>query len=261
VILFEDISKTYPKQLGSEAHVALSGVSFQMSEGETLGLIGPNGAGKSTSIRLLLDFIRPDQGTIRLLGESPDTPTVRRRIGYLPEVASFPQNLTCMDMLRFAGETCHISAHKIDAVAEHWLNRLDLWDARHRLLRGFSKGMQQRAGFAMALIHDPELFILDEPMSGLDPVGRAEIVNLIQELKAQGKSVLFCSHLLDDVERLVDKVLVLHQGTVLFSGSPEELCASTDENIESAFLRLVKESNGVRSFIVHKSDHETGGAQ
>jgi len=261
MIKFEHVGKTYPKQLGSEAHVALSDVSFQMGEGETLGLIGPNGAGKSTSIRLLLNFIRPDQGTLQLLGESPATPTVRRRIGYLPEVASFPRNLTCMDMLRFAGETCHMSTHKIDAVAEKWLKRLDLWEARHRLLRGFSKGMQQRAGFAMALIHDPELFILDEPMSGLDPVGRAEVVSLIQELKAKGKSVLFCSHLLDDVERLADKLLVLHQGSVLFSGSPEELCVSTDDNIESAFLRLVKESNGVRSFIVHESDHETGGAQ
>jgi len=247
VILFESVSKIYPKQLGTEAHVALSDVSFQMDKGETLGLIGPNGAGKSTSIRLLLDFIRPDQGTIRLLGELPDTPTVRRRIGYLPEVASFPQNLTCMDMLRFAGETCHMSAHEIDTAAGQWLKRLGLWEARHRLLRGFSKGMQQRAGFVMALIHDPELFILDEPMSGLDPIGRAEIVSLIQELKAKGKSVLFCSHLLDDVERLVDKLLVLHQGQVLFSGTLEELCGSGKEGVEAAFLKLVKESNGVRS--------------
>ncbi len=247
MIEFEHVGKTYPKQLGAAAHVALSDVSFALHEGETLGLIGPNGAGKSTSIRLLLDFIRPDQGSIRLLGESPDAPAIRRRIGYLPEVPSFPQNLTCMDMLRFAGETCDMSAREIDSAAEQWLKRLDLWDARHRLLRGFSKGMQQRAGFAMALIHDPELFILDEPMSGLDPIGRAEIVSLIQELKAEGKSVLFCSHLLDDVERLVDKVLVLHQGRVLFAGTLEELCGSGKEGVEAAFLKLVNDSNGVRS--------------
>jgi len=247
MIEFEHVGKTYPKQLGAAAHVALSDVSFALHAGETLGLIGPNGAGKSTSIRLLLDFIRPDQGNIQLLGEPPDTPAIRRRIGYLPEVPSFPRNLTCMDMLRFAGETCHMSADEIDAAAEHWLKRLDLWDARKRLLRGFSKGMQQRAGFAMALIHDPELFILDEPMSGLDPIGRADIVGLIQELKAEGKSVLFCSHLLDDVERLVDKVLVLHQGRVLFSGTLEELCGSGKENVEAAFLKLVKEKTKVRA--------------
>jgi len=242
MIEFEHVGKTYPKQLGAQAHVALSDVSFALHEGETLGLIGPNGAGKSTSIRLLLDFIRPDAGLIRLLGESPDTPAIRRRIGYLPEIPGFPQNLTCMDMMRFSGESCHMSTREIDTAVEKWLTRLDLWDARHRLLRGFSKGMQQRAGFAMALIHDPELFILDEPMSGLDPIGRAEIVSLIQELKVQGKSVLFCSHLLDDVERLVDKVLVLHQGQVLFSGTLEELCGSGKEGVEAAFLKLVKTS-------------------
>jgi len=242
VIRFERVQKTYLRQLGAKAHVALSDVSFVLHEGETLGLIGPNGAGKSTTIRLLLDFIRPDKGHIRLLGEPPNTPAVRRRIGYLPEVASFPQNLTCMDMMRFAGETCHMPAARITETTEKWLKRLGLWDARHRLLRGFSKGMQQRAGFAMALLHDPELFILDEPMSGLDPIGRAEIVGLIQELKAQGKSVLFCSHLLDDVERLVDKLLVLHQGRVLFSGTLEELCGSGKEGVEAAFLKLVKES-------------------
>lgn len=246
MIEFEHVGKTYPKQLGAQAHVALSDVSFALHAGETLGLIGPNGAGKSTSIRLLLDFIRPDQGCIRLLGESPDIPAVRRRIGYLPEVPSFPRNLTCMDMLRFAGETCDMRAREIHAAAEHWLERLDLWEARHRLLRGFSKGMQQRAGFAMALIHDPELFILDEPMSGLDPVGRAEIVGLIQELKAEGKSVLFCSHLLDDVERLVDRVLVLHLGRVLFFGTLEELCGAEREGVEAAFLKLINEKTGKR---------------
>jgi ABC-2 type transport system ATP-binding protein len=242
VIRFERVQKTYPRQLGAKAHVALSDVSFVLHEGETLGLIGPNGAGKSTTIRLLLDFIRPDKGHIRLLGEPPNTPAVRRRIGYLPEVASFPQNLTCMDMMQFAGETCHMPPGRIIEKTKKWLKRLGLWDARHRLLRGFSKGMQQRAGFAMALLHDPELFILDEPMSGLDPLGRAEVVGLIQELKAQGKSVLFCSHLLDDVERLADKLLVLHQGRVLFSGTLEGLCGSGKEGIETAFLKLVKES-------------------
>jgi len=219
--------------------VALRKVSFCLGEGETLGLIGPNGAGKSTSIRLLLDFIRPDIGEISLFGEPPGVPAVRKRIGYLPEVASFPQNLTCMEMLRFAGESCHMSKVDIVRAAEKWLKRLDLWSDRNRLLRGFSKGMQQRASFAMALIHDPDLFILDEPMSGLDPIGRADIVALIQELKQQGKSILFCSHLLDDVERLVDRVLVLHEGELLFLGSVGELCQS-GESVEQAFLKLVE---------------------
>ncbi len=238
LIHFENVHKTYPKQLGGEALHALKGVSFDLHRGETLGLIGPNGAGKSTGIRLLLDFIRPDTGKIRLFGESPHHPNIRRKIGYLPEVASFPQNLTCMEMLHFAGETCGMSSASIKEAGEKWLGRLGLWDARNRLLRGFSKGMQQRASFAMALMHDPELFILDEPMSGLDPIGRADIVALIRELKKQGKSILFCSHLLDDVERLVDKVVILHHGDALFSGAIREACVE-GESFEAGFLRLV----------------------
>ena len=240
MIRFDEVCKTYPKQIGSEAHEALKQVSFNLNKGETLGLVGPNGAGKSTSIRLLLDFIRPDHGNITLLGERPDSPEAHRRIGYLPEVASFPQNLTCMDMMRFAGRTCQMSSSAISDASELWLKRLNLWQAKDRLLSNFSKGMQQRASFAMALMHDPELFILDEPMSGLDPIGRAEIVKLIQELKNEGKSILFCSHLLDDVERLVDKVLILHQGQVRFFGAVDSLCQDGHETVEAAFLRLVK---------------------
>ncbi|HKI61853.1 MAG TPA: ABC transporter ATP-binding protein [Mariprofundaceae bacterium] len=239
MIIFENISKTYPKQLGGEAHRALKDVSFRLQKGETLGLIGPNGAGKSTSIRLLLDFIRPDQGSIRLLGEQAGKPGIRRRIGYLPEVASFPQNLTCMDMMRFAGETCGMSELDIADSSEKWLKRLSLWDARKRLLHSFSKGMQQRASFAMALIHNPDLLVLDEPMSGLDPIGRAEIVGLMQELKAQNISILFCSHLLNDVERLADKTLVLNKGEVLFYGDLSEMTNHGKETVEQAFLRLL----------------------
>jgi len=241
MIAFENIHKSYSRQVGEKsAHVALNGVSFRLGQGETLGLIGANGAGKSTSIRLILDFIRPDQGKILLFGEPPGNPAQRRRLGYLPEVPSFPPNLTCMDVMRFAGDSCHMNRASMHTAAEKWLTRLGLWDSRKRLLRGFSKGMRQRASFAMALLHDPELLILDEPMSGLDPIGRAEIVDLIRELKAEGKSVLFCSHLLNDVERLVDKVIVLHQGEALFHGSVDELVTSRGQSMEDAFLGLVK---------------------
>jgi len=240
VVSYKQVQKTYPKQLGEQAKTALKGISFHLAQGETLGLIGPNGAGKSTTIRLLLDFIRPDQGEILLFGKPPGNPAQRRRIGYLPEVPSFPPNLTCMDVMRFAGDSCHMDRASMRASAEKWLTRLGLWEARNRLLRGFSKGMKQRASFAMALLHDPELLILDEPMSGLDPIGRAEIVDLIRELKAEGRSVLFCSHLLNDVERLVDRVLVLHEGEALFHGSVDELMTTSGQSMEEAFLNLVK---------------------
>jgi ABC-2 type transport system ATP-binding protein len=245
MIRFSQIWKTYPKQLGSPAHTALSDVSFTLEEGKTLGLVGVNGAGKSTSIRLLMDFIRPDQGIVRLLGKSPSEPAVRTKIGYLPEKTSFPPNLNVLDMLRFAGRTCHMSKSDVSDAAEKWLKSLNLWEFRKRPLRNYSKGMQQRAGFAIAMIHDPQLLIIDEPMSGLDPVGRADIIQLIMELKAEGKTILFCSHLLEDVDRLVDDVLILHKGQNLFHGQPSALCQQQAcENFVDAFLHLIDREDG-----------------
>ncbi|MDQ6961184.1 MAG: ABC transporter ATP-binding protein [Mariprofundaceae bacterium] len=279
MIQFNDVDKEYPSELGeNNVFPALSQVSFQLEEGQSLGMIGSNGAGKSTCIRLMMGFMKHSAGSVAVFGSSPHS-SQHRNIGYLPEVTAFPQNLKCIELLRFAAKTCAMPKKEVEASIEYWLTRLGLWDVRFRLLRNFSKGMQQRASFAMALVHDPKLLILDEPMSGLDPVGRMEIVALIQELREKGKSILFCSHVLDDVEKLVDQVLILHQGKVCFQGSVSELCQSQadwlvvgqdlqqhrfssreelsvymqenadniklvkhHEDFESAFLRTVKES-------------------
>ena len=245
MIQFNRIWKTYPREVGAEPHTALKGVTFSLARGETLGLVGANGAGKSTCLRLLMDFIRPDKGEISLLGGSPRNHMLRRRIGYLPETASFSPNLSVLDMLFFTGSTCHIPKSRLHHAIEKWLKLLDLWQDRRRPLRVFSKGMQQRAGFAMALIHDPELLILDEPMNGLDPLGRNDIISLIQALKKEEKSILFCSHLLEDVDRLVDSVLVLHKAESLFHGTPWALSQRQQkETFVDAFLDLVKKEGG-----------------
>lgn len=245
MIVFEDVWKTYTKELGSPAHTALKGLSFNLDAGQTLGLIGANGAGKSTCIRLLMDFIRPDRGQITLFGESPERPEARRRIGYLPEVANFPANLTILDMLRFVSHSCGLTRSELDARAEHWLRLLDLWEARRRPLRNYSKGMQQRANFVLALVTDPELLILDEPMSGLDPLGRAKIIALVRELQQSGKAILFCSHILEDVDRLADRILVLHLGEKQFEGLPADFCRQQNAaNTVEAFVSLV-EKGGV----------------
>jgi len=226
MIVFDSVHKTYPKQVGkSAAHHALKGVSFSLNQGETLGLIGQNGAGKSTSIRLIMGYMSEDKGSVSVLGFDHASPKVRRRIGYLPEKSSFPDNLTCLELLRFAGRCCDMRNKDIAKRSEVLLQQLGIWDDRKRRLSQFSKGMQQRASFAAALIHDPELLILDEPMSGLDPIGRAEIIGLIQDLQAQGKSILFCSHLLDDVERITNQVAILHKGDLLYNGKINDLCA------------------------------------
>jgi ABC-2 type transport system ATP-binding protein len=227
MIRFSEVHKTYPRQINrAPAQHALKGVSFALERGQTLGLIGQNGAGKSTSIRLIMGYMRPDRGRLSVLQDETASPRLRRHIGYLPEISSFPPNLTCMELLSFAGHCCDMPGKLIAERAEDLLQRLGIWHARQRRLSEYSKGMQQRASFAAALIHDPELLILDEPMSGLDPIGRSEIIALILDLRAQGKSILFCSHLLDDVERITEKVAILHQGRMLYDGAIADFCAS-----------------------------------
>ncbi len=245
MITFENVSKKYSKALFRPAPTALQNVSFSLKQGQTLGLIGANGAGKSTSIRLIMDFIRPDKGTIRLFDRPASDLSQRNQIGYLPETANFPANLTVLDLLRFTGTTCDMLPKICKERSEQLLQELGLWEARRNPLRTYSKGMQQRANFALALLNDPQLLILDEPMSGLDPLGRGQIIELIQRLKELGKTTLFCSHILGDVDRLVDQLLVLHKGQTLFYGTPDTLLAEEGEpDIETAFISLVNRHLG-----------------
>lgn len=244
MIQFQNVSKVYNKEIGDPVHTALDDLSFSVEKGKTIGLIGANGAGKSTTIKLLMDFIRPSQGTIQLFGKNPDTPLLRQGIGYLPEVANFPANLCVLDLLRFATESCGITKKVRQQRSKELLHMLDLWEARRRPLRTYSKGMQQRANFAIALINDPELLILDEPMSGLDPMGRKKIIDLIYQLKENGKTILFCSHILDDVDRLVDNVLLLHNGKKLFWGTAGELIRQEKTaTLSDAFVTRVRQED------------------
>ena len=245
MIHFENISKEYSKELFKKGALALHNVSFSLAAKQTLGLIGANGAGKSTSIRLIMDFIRPDQGEITLFGRPAGDLKQRNLIGYLPETAAFPANLTLMDLVHFTASTCGLSTTLKNERSALLLRHLGLWDVRNKRLRTYSKGMQQRANFVLALLNDPDLLILDEPMSGLDPIGRRQIIDLIQRLKAEGKTILFCSHILGDVDRLVDQLLVLHKGQVLFNGRPEDLLHLFGaSSIEEAYLALVTHQTG-----------------
>jgi ABC-2 type transport system ATP-binding protein len=240
MLTFTNIWKRYSKQLFRPSPPALRDLSFHLPSGQTIGLIGANGAGKSTAIRLMMDFIRPDSGSIRLFGSPLADCEQRHRIGYLPEIASFPANLTILDLIRFTAATCGLSAQIRQERGDLLLRELGLWETRHKRLRAYSKGMQQRANFALALLCDPQLLILDEPMSGLDPLGRGQIITLIGRLKAEGKTILFCSHILDDVDRLADQLLVLHQGAMLFNGPPALLLAQEGASkVEDAFLSLM----------------------
>ena len=215
---------------------AVQGLSLTVEAGEVFGCIGPNGAGKSTTIKLLLDLIRPDSGSITI-NELPSNDEVSRsRVGYLPESPYIYDFLTAREYLDYAGKLSGMSKTMIKNRSDELLLKLKLDQAANRRISGYSKGMQQRTAIAAALIHDPKLVVLDEPMSGLDPLGRKLIFDLIAELKQQGKTVFISSHVLTDIERLCDRVGIIVQGQLRFEGQVQELAVPLDE----LFLQVVQ---------------------
>ena len=211
-IVFDLISKTYNPGLFKKKVQAVSDLSFEIRQGEVFGLIGPNGAGKSTSIRMILGLIRPDSGRILFRGKPLRETTMQREVGYLPENPYLYDHLSLLELLQFCGKTSDLELSQIKKRSQELMERLNLSEAQKRPLRTFSKGMLQRAGICFALLHDPTIVILDEPMSGLDPIGRRMVFDLILELKDQGKTIFFCSHILNDVERLCDRIGLMNKG-------------------------------------------------
>jgi ABC-2 type transport system ATP-binding protein len=191
---------------------ALKGLTLSIEQGEVFGFLGPNGAGKSTTIKCLMGLIRPTSGTALIMGELIGSETSRRRVGYLPENPAFYDYLTAVEYLQFVGRTFKMPEPLLARRCEETLKQLELWDARKRPIRGYSKGMVQRVGLAQVLIHDPDVYILDEPMSGLDPIGRALVKEIILDLKKRGKCVFFSTHITDDVEKVCDRVGILLHG-------------------------------------------------
>lgn len=212
------VSKTFTRKLTQKVP-ALNDVSFKVDEGTVFGFIGPNGAGKSTTIKILMGLLRPDCGSTTLYGRSSLDPAARRRVGFLAENPAYYDFLTPRELLEFVA--CHydppamLRADKVREVLE----LIGLAHAADRPIRTLSKGMVQRIGLGQALVHDPDLYILDEPMSGLDPLGRALVAEVIQQLKRQGKTVLYSTHIINDVEQNCDDVALLLGGEVKFQGA------------------------------------------
>lgn len=210
-IEIRQLEKTYRGKRGRRIH-ALRGVDLEVSEGEVFGFLGPNGAGKSTLIKTLVGQIAPTVGTASLFGEPTGAPEARQRIGYLPENPAFYDYLTAWEYLVLVGETFGIPSERIKDAAAEALETMGLTEAARRSIRGYSKGMVQRLGLAQTLMHDPDLYILDEPMSGLDPVGRSLVKQTMLDLKARGKTVFFSTHVIADVEEVCDRVAIIAQG-------------------------------------------------
>ena len=222
-----DLRKTFRTPLRRKKVEALRGVTFSVEPGQIFGFVGPNGAGKTTTIRTLMGLIRPTSGSATILGHAIPSRAARFKLGFLPEAPYFYDYLTVGELLDLAGRLFGVPRDVRKKRADELIEKVGLGRARSQNLKKFSKGMLQRAGLAQALMNDPELVVLDEPMSGLDPIGRKEIRDLIIELREAGKTVFFSTHILSDVEALADNVAIIARGGLQAQGKPSELMQRT----------------------------------
>jgi ABC-2 type transport system ATP-binding protein len=211
---------------------ALRPLHLIVARGEVFGFLGPNGAGKSTTLKLLMGLVFPTSGSAKILGMDLDDPRMKAQIGFLPEQPYFYDYLTGSELLHYYAQLSGVAAkersHKVTAM----LQRVGLADAANLQLRKFSKGMLQRVGIAQAILHEPQVVFLDEPMSGLDPMGRREVRDLMAQLKHEGKTVFFSTHILSDAEALCDRVAVIHQGELRGVGAVSQLTSSVKGKVE-----------------------------
>lgn len=227
---------------GRKCDLVVSNLSLSVAQHEVFGFLGPNGAGKSTTIKLLLNFLRPDSGALTVMGRVVGQDEFRRTIGYLSEFPFFYDHLSARETLWFSGRLSGVPGALLHERIALLLERMNLADAADRRVGGFSKGMKQRLGMANALVHDPEVLIFDEPMSGLDPLGRHLIKGLIAELRSQGKTVFFSSHILSDIEDLCDRIGIIHRGRLLYCGGLSEFLVE-GTRLEDRFVEVVKEAD------------------
>jgi len=232
LISVRDLKKEFRLGVRLRRVDALKGISFDVPEGAVFGFLGPNGAGKTTTIKILSGLIHSSSGTASIFGESVGASSVGARLGYLPEQPYFYDYLSGRETLIFYARLFGLNGELAARRSAELLDRVGLGHAGDRAVRKYSKGMMQRLGIAQALINDPELIILDEPMSGLDPIGRKEVRDLMLELKRAGKTVFFSSHILSDIEMACDRVAIINEGQIIESGSVSDLVARSGDRVE-----------------------------
>jgi ABC-2 type transport system ATP-binding protein len=231
-----DLEKSYmvgfwrkrPKQ-------ALHPLRLTIEEGEVFGFLGPNGAGKTTTLKLLMGLVSPTGGTARILGMDMDDPRVKAQIGFLPEQPYFYDHLTAQELLTYYAQLSGVPAKERSRRVQEMLDRVGLTDAARTQLRKYSKGMLQRVGLAQAILHNPKLVFLDEPMSGLDPMGRREVREMIQQMRNEGKTVFFSTHILSDAEALCDRVAIVYRGELRGVGTVANLTSEVEGKVEIIF--------------------------
>lgn len=235
-IEIQDLEKTY--QVGfwrKRPKRALRPLRLTIEEGEVFGFLGPNGAGKTTTLKLLMGLVTPTAGSARILGMDFADPQVKAQIGFLPEHPYFYDYLTAQELLTYYAQLSDVPAKDRSKRVAEMLERFGLADSARLQLRKFSKGMLQRVGLAQAILHDPKVVFLDEPMSGLDPMGRREVREMIQQMRNEGKTVFFSTHILSDAEALCDRVAIIYQGELRGVGAVAHLTSQAQRKMEIIF--------------------------
>ena len=245
----KNLVKDFKGALGVKNVRAVNDVSLQIAPGEVYGLIGPNGSGKSTTMKAVLGLVAPTSGATAIFGRNSLKVDSRNEVGFLPENPYFYKHLTAAETVRFYGKLCGMRGRKLKERIGELLELVGLQDARDRRLRGVSKGMLQRIGLAQAMVQDPRLLVLDEPTAGVDPTGSRQIRDLILELKNRGITVFLCSHLLEQVQQVCDRVGIIHQGVLVNEGRLDELISvenRTEIILENASENLLDQ---IRSLV------------
>jgi ABC-2 type transport system ATP-binding protein len=247
----EGLEKEYRSLLGRRRHLAVRGVGFEVPRGSVTALVGPNGGGKTTTLKCLLGLLRPSAGRVAIFGRPPTDPSARARLGYCPEESPFPGFLGLDAALGFFAELAGVPRRERAARCGALLERVGLLAARARRIRELSKGMLRRFGIAQALVGAPDLLVLDEPTSGLDPLGVRDVRAILDEERRRGAAVLLSSHLLADVEKIADRLLLMHEGRLVARGTLDELLGPPREEgggraepLERFFFRRVEEGAG-----------------
>ena len=225
------LTKRYPLAWKRKLLLALDRLDLRIPAGEVFGLLGPNGSGKSTTLKLLLGLATPSAGEARVFGLPPESLEARRRVGFLPENPYFYGFLSGDETLHFYGKLCGVTGARLDRRIDELIDLVGLQNGRDRPLRSYSKGMLQRIGLAQAMIHDPDLLFLDEPTAGVDPLGSSQIRDLILRLKKMGKTVVFSSHLLEQVQEVADRVAIFSLGKKVLEGPLDTLLTQSDSTL------------------------------
>ena len=234
MIEIRNLTKIYGKN-----NKVVDDLSLVISTGTVFGFLGPNGAGKTTTIKILVGLNKPSSGSVVIGGRSPFSPSTREDIGFMPEEPRFYDELTGLELLHFASRLFKKSFHEQDDRLETILKDVGIHDARNKKIRTYSKGMKQRLGFAQALVNNPDHIFLDEPLEGLDPIGRQEMKAMLEELKKKGKTIFFNSHILADVEAICDQIGIIHKGKLVYSGPVKDF--QKEKSLEKQFVETIKQ--------------------